>query len=125
MGTLRVTGYVRGGSGLSADSLVHIPGLGDMQLDRITDAADGHVLHAATAARPSLQSENDVDPFGGGGSPFRLVYSGAAREFVVTELSPACRYRFRLRRRCRPLRQWRQTWRWPQSRPHPSRRCRH
>jgi serine/threonine protein kinase len=37
------------------------------------------------------------DPFGGGGSPFRLVYSGAAREFVVTELSPACRYRFRLR----------------------------
>ena len=67
MGTLRVTGYVRGGRGLSADMLVHVPGLGDMQLERITDAADGALLHTATDARPSLQSENDADPFGGGG----------------------------------------------------------
>ncbi len=66
MGTLRVTGYVRGGNGLSADVLVHIPGIGDMQIDRITDASDGRVLHAATAARPSLQSENEPDPFAGG-----------------------------------------------------------
>jgi pre-rRNA-processing protein TSR1 len=65
-GVLRVTGYVRGGSGLSCDSLVHIPGLGDLQLDRVTDLESGVVLHSATDLRPSLQAENEPDPFAGG-----------------------------------------------------------
>ena len=39
----------------------------------------------------------DVDG-GGGGSPFRLVYSGGATEYLMTDLAPACRYRFRVRR---------------------------
>lgn len=66
MGLLRVTGFVRGGSGLSCDVLVHVPGLGDLQLDKVTDADSGAVLHAATDLRPSLQAENEPDPFAGG-----------------------------------------------------------
>ena len=32
-----------------------------------------------------------------GGDAYRLIYSGIARGFTVADLSPACRYRFRLR----------------------------
>jgi tRNA A-37 threonylcarbamoyl transferase component Bud32 len=42
--------------------------------------------------------DGDGDGDGGGGSDFRLVYSGAAMEYLMTDLSPACRYRFRVRR---------------------------
>lgn len=66
MGTLRLSGFVRGGVGLSCDSLMHVPGLGDMQLDKVTDAVSGAVLHTATELRPSLQAENEPDPFAGG-----------------------------------------------------------
>ncbi len=66
-GMLRVTGYVRGGAGgLSCDSLVHIPGVGDMQLERIVDAKNGAVLHTPSELRPALKAENDPDPFAGG-----------------------------------------------------------
>ena len=64
-GMLRVTGHVRGGNGLSADLLVHIAGLGDLQIDRILDG-EGTVLSRASELRPALQAENDVDPFAGG-----------------------------------------------------------
>ena len=36
---LAVTGYVRGGV-ISADRLVHIPGLGDFQIDKIVTAQE-------------------------------------------------------------------------------------
>jgi hypothetical protein len=65
MGTLRVSGYVRGGVGLSCDVLVHIPGCGDLLIDRITDE-NGVVLHMPSDQRPSLQAENEADPFAGG-----------------------------------------------------------
>ena len=39
-----------------------------------------------------------ADGDGGGGPAFRLVYSGGALEYLMTYLSPACRYRFRVRR---------------------------
>jgi len=45
--TLRVTGYVRGGdavAGLSVNRLVHLPGMGSFQLEKIESAVDAHPL---------------------------------------------------------------------------------
>lgn len=39
-----------------------------------------------------------ADGDGGGGPAFRLVYSGGGTEYLMTDLTPACRYRFRVRR---------------------------
>lgn len=43
MGTLKVTGYLRGAS-LSVNQLVHIPGLGDFQMSQIDAPEDPNKL---------------------------------------------------------------------------------
>lgn len=43
MGTLKVTGYLRG-TALSVNQLVHIPGLGDFQMSQIDAPEDPNKL---------------------------------------------------------------------------------
>lgn len=43
-GTLKVTGYLRGND-ISVNALVHIPGLGDYQLERLDDVQDPYGLY--------------------------------------------------------------------------------
>lgn len=43
MGTLKVTGYLRGNT-LSVNGLVHLPGLGDFQMSQIDAPSDPHPL---------------------------------------------------------------------------------
>jgi len=82
-GTLRVTGYVRG-QPLSANRLVHLPGVGSFALDRIETSPDDHPLERSRgrdavmadeetkvlakrdpARAEALQSENEPDMFEG------------------------------------------------------------
>jgi len=75
--SLAVTGYIRGDV-LSADRLVHIPGMGDFQVDRVTSAGEpvkhnnnnkgdmemeevGMELFKAGDGRQELDIENEVD----------------------------------------------------------------
>jgi len=75
VGTLAVTGYVRGAE-LSANRLVHVPGWGDFQVDRIETAvepirlqgargdqemAETRVVDKATEDRQELDNENIPD----------------------------------------------------------------
>jgi len=70
-GTLQVTGYLRG-RGLSADQLVHLPGLGHYKISKIELARDGkraspgemfeeQVLSVPTDKQQSLEMEGEVD----------------------------------------------------------------
>ena len=75
LGSLAVTGFVRGAV-LSADRLVHLPGWGDFQVERIEAAAEparlgrrgdqemeevGRLVAGATEHRQQLDCENEVD----------------------------------------------------------------
>ena len=82
-GTLRVTGYVRS-KPMSANRLVHLPGVGSFALDRIETSPDAHPLEKSRGrdavmtdeetkvlakrdptTAESLQSENEPDMFDG------------------------------------------------------------
>ncbi len=57
--TLRVTGYVRG-KALSANRLVHIPGVGSFQLDRVESGGeDPHPLSAKNKKRGDVEMSDD------------------------------------------------------------------
>ena len=72
-----------------------------LPLPRQLDCVNSFVYEGEAGFRYSEEALADddgvEDPFGVGGSTFRLVYSGPAREFVISELSPACRYRLCVR----------------------------
>lgn len=65
-GTLAVTGFIRGGR-LDVNKLVHVPGYGDFQLDRVTRAVDTkqmgkqrHKGNVCAGSRPPLVQTCDV-----------------------------------------------------------------
>lgn len=57
LGTLKVTGYLRGIS-LSANQLIHIPGLGDFQLSQIDSPPDPNKIN--TLRKNDMESSGDV-----------------------------------------------------------------
>ncbi|XP_029965221.1 LOW QUALITY PROTEIN: pre-rRNA-processing protein TSR1 homolog [Salarias fasciatus] len=82
LGTLRVSGYVRGRP-LRVDRLVHISGHGDFQLSQIDAPPDPLPLHL-TPARPAKPGkEGDVDMMDGG--------EGEAPVRVLMKADPSCR----------------------------------
>ncbi|XP_022690713.1 pre-rRNA-processing protein TSR1 homolog [Varroa jacobsoni] len=73
-GTLKVSGYLRGGRPLNANRLVHIPGLGDFQVELIEAPADPYTMNFAKNGKDAevvqvadpnkqetLECENPID----------------------------------------------------------------
>lgn len=62
-GTLKVTGFLRG-TPLDVNSLVHIPGLGDFQMNQIDSPSDPYKFEKQKFNEPTVSTENEIKILG-------------------------------------------------------------
>jgi pre-rRNA-processing protein TSR1 len=60
VGTLKLTGYVRG-QNLSVNQLIHMPGIGSFQLEKIESASDPHPLELNKRVGRDLEMKDDEE----------------------------------------------------------------